>query len=116
VFSGTVERRDVCVCVVWFSGDDLHRARANIFGNLHSCCMLPNVMVPWHVVMSARVKLNMGTIQATRVRRVRHYLSAQKQNCDGNDCTACKWKVMINGGEEYLCSRTDSGEKKRAQA
>jgi hypothetical protein len=23
--------------------------------------MLPNVMVPWHVVMSARVKLNMGT-------------------------------------------------------
>jgi len=76
VFSGTVERRDVCV--VWFSGDDLHRARANIFGNLHSCCMLPNVMVPWHVVMSARVKLNMGTIQATRMRRERHYLSAQK--------------------------------------
>jgi hypothetical protein len=83
----------MCVWLV-FRGDDLHRARVNIFGNLHSCYTLPKVMVPWHVVMSARVTLNMGTMQATSLQRVRHYLSAQKQNRDGNDCTACKWKVM----------------------
>jgi hypothetical protein len=25
------------------------------FGNQHSCCMVPDVMVPWHVVMGKAV-------------------------------------------------------------
>jgi hypothetical protein len=79
---------------VW--GCDLHRAWDNIFGNLHSCCILPDVMVPWHVVMG---KAEYGHNAGNELRRVRHYLSAQEQKCDGNDCTACGQKFVINGGE-----------------
>jgi len=71
VFSGTVEAQGCVRC--WLKWDDLQRPRGDIFGNLHSCCLLPNVMVPWHVVMS---KAEYGH-NAGELRRVRHYLSAQ---------------------------------------
>jgi hypothetical protein len=48
----------------------------NIFGNLHSCCMIRDVMVPWHVVMG---KAEYGHNAGNELRRVRHYLSAQEQ-------------------------------------
>jgi hypothetical protein len=54
-----------------------------------------------------------GHNAGNEVARVRHYLSAQKQNRDGNDCTACKWKVMTNGRKEYLCSRTGNKKEHR---
>jgi hypothetical protein len=50
VNSGTVEAQGCVRC--WLKWDDLQRLWDDIFGDLHSCCMLPNVMVPWHVVMS----------------------------------------------------------------
>jgi len=68
----------------------------NIFGNLHSCCMIPDVMVPWHVVMG---KAEYGHNAGNELRRVRHYLSAQEQECDENDRTACRRRFMINCGE-----------------
>jgi len=49
VLSGTVERLRRMGSLV--KGNDLQRPWDNLFGNLHSCCMLPDVMVPWHVVM-----------------------------------------------------------------
>ncbi len=59
------------------------------------------MMVPWHVVMG---KAEYGHNAGNELRRVRHYLSAQKQKCDGdgNDCTACRRRFMINGEKEYL--------------
>lgn len=49
------------------------------------------VMEPWHVVMG---KAEYGHNAGNELRRVRHYLSAQEQKCDGSDCTACR---LING-------------------
>ena len=58
-------------------------------------------MVPWHVVMG---KAEYGQNAGNELRRVRHYLSAQEQKCDGNDRTACKRRFMINGGEKIPVS------------
>ena len=60
----------------WLSGCDLHRPWDNLFGNLHSCCTVPDVMVPWHVVMG---KAEYGYNAGNESRRVRHYLSAQER-------------------------------------
>jgi hypothetical protein len=47
-------------------------------------------MVPWHVVMG---KAEYGHNAGNELRRVRHYLSAQEQKCDGNDCTVFQAKI-----------------------
>jgi hypothetical protein len=42
-------------------------------------------------------KAEYGHNAGNELRRVRHYLSAHSEKCDGNDCTACVCKVvMIN--------------------
>lgn len=52
-------------------------------------------MVPWHVVMG---KAEYGHNAGNELRRVRHYLSAHEQKCDGNDGTACGRRFMTNDG------------------
>jgi hypothetical protein len=58
-------------------------------------------MVPWHVVMG---KAEYGHNAGNELRRVRHYLSAQEQKCDGNVCTVCRRRFMINDGERALAT------------
>jgi hypothetical protein len=52
--------------------------------------LYPDVMAPWHVVMG---KAEYGHNAGNELRRVRHYLGAQEQKCDGNDCTVLQAKI-----------------------
>jgi hypothetical protein len=60
-------------------------------------------------------KAEYGHNAGNELRRVRHYLSAQEQKCDGNDCTACRRRFIVNGGERVPVTMHQRWGK-RAQA